>query len=140
MGGRSRSSRDANISESRYGAPGVRGGWGGLVLGRGGDFGAVVEGYGGVEALVVGVADGGTDGDGLGEGVGVGWEVEGAFGAGVDGEPVLAVDLLVVGGEGWREVFVAGAGVLGEGGAVDEDDLVVLLGEPDAALEVAVVF
>jgi len=99
-----------------------------------------VEGDRGVEALVVGVADRGADVDGLGESVGVGWEVEGAVGAGVDGEPVSAVDLLVVGGEGWGEVFVAGAGVLGDGFAVDQDDLVVLLGEPDAALEVALIF
>jgi len=35
---------------------------------------------------------------------------------------------------------VAGAGVLRDGLAVDEDDLVVLLREPDAALEVAVIF
>jgi hypothetical protein len=97
-----------------------------------------VEGDGGVEAFVVGVADRGADVDGLGKGVGVGWEVEGAVGAGVDGEPELAVDLLIVGGEGWREVFVAGAGVLWDGLAVDEDDLVVLLREPDLALEVAV--
>ena len=118
-------------------------GWWGLVLGwggGGGDFGAVVEGDGGVEALVVGVADGGADVDGLREGVLLGGEVEGAFGVGVDGEPVLAVDGLVVGGEGRGEVFVAGAGVLGNGLAVDEDDLVVLLREPDVALEVAVVF
>ena len=99
-----------------------------------------MEGDGGVEALVVGVADRGADVDVLREGVGVGWEVEGAVGAGVDGEPVLAVDLLVVGREGRGEVFVAGAGVLGNGLAVDEDDLVVLLIEPDLALEVAVVF
>jgi len=57
-----------------------------------------VEGDGGVEALVVGVTDRGADVDGLGEGVRVGWEVEGAVGAGVDGEPEFAVDLLVVGG------------------------------------------
>ena len=109
-------------------------------VGGGGDFGAVVEGDSGVETLVVGVTDGGADVDGLGEGVLLGGEVEDAFGVGVDGEPVLAVDGLVVGGEGRGEVFVAGAGVLGDRGAVDEDDLVVLLREPDAALEVAVVF
>ena len=99
-----------------------------------------MKGDGGVEALVVGVADRGADVDRLREGVLPGGEVEGAVGAGVDGEPVRAVDGLVVGGEGRGEVFVAGAGVLGDGGAVDEDDLVVLLREPDAALKVAVVF
>ena len=58
-------------------------------------------------------------------------EVEDAFGLGVGGEPVLAVDLLVVGGEGRLQVFVAGAGVLRDGLAVDEDDLEVLLIDPD---------
>ena len=113
-----------------------------LVLGRivGGNFGAVVEGDGGVEALVAGIADPGSDVNCLREAVGVGWEVERAVGAGVDGKPVFAVDLLVVGGERRGEVFVAGASVLGDGLAVDEDNLVVLLREPDAALEVAVVF
>ena len=99
-----------------------------------------MEGHGGLEALVAGVADGGADLDGLRESVSVGWEVERAFGAGVDGEPILAVDLLIVSGEGWGEVFVSGAGVLRDGEAVDEDDLVVLLREPDAALEVTVIF
>ncbi len=99
-----------------------------------------MEGYGDVEALVVGVADDGADVDGLREGVVLRGEVQRAFGFGVDGEPVLAVDLLVVGGEGRGEVFVAGAGVLGDVGAVDEDDLVVLLIDPDFALEVAVMF
>ena len=92
-----------------------------------------------MEAFVVGVANRGADVDGLREGVGVGWKVEGAVGAGVDGEPELAVDLLVVGGEGRGEVFVAGPRVLRDGLAVDEDDLVVFLREPDAALEVAAV-
>ena len=99
-----------------------------------------MEGYGDVEALVVGVADDGADVDGLREGVMLGGEVECAFGFGVDGEPVLAVDLLVVGGEGRGEVFMAGAGVLGDADAVDEDDLVVLLIDPDFALEVTVMF
>ena len=94
----------------------------------------------GVEALVVGVADDGADVDVLREGSALGDEVEGALGLGVGGEPVLAVDLLVVGGVGRAEVFVAGAGVLGDGDAVDEDDLVVLLIDPDLALEVAVIF
>jgi len=66
--------------------------------------------------------------------------VEVAFGLGVGGEPVLAVDLLVVGGEGRRKVFVTFAGVLRDVDAVDEDDLVVLLIDPDFALQVAVTF
>ena len=66
--------------------------------------------------------------------------MEFALGLGVGGEPVLAVDLLVVGGEGRLEVFVALAGVLGDGLAVDEDDLEVLLVDPDLALEVVLVF
>ncbi len=66
-------------------------------------------------------------------------EVEDAFGLGVGGEPVFAVDLLVVGGEGRLEVRVSGASILRDGGAVDEDDLQVLLIDPDAALEVVLV-
>ena len=67
-------------------------------------------------------------------------EVERALGFGVGREPVLAVDLLVVGGEGRLQVFVAGAGVLRDGLAVDEDDLEVLPIDPDLALEVVLVF
>ncbi len=63
-----------------------------------------------------------------------------AFGFGVGGEPVFAVDLLVVGGEGRLQVLVALAHVLGNGHAVDEDDLVVLLIDPDLALEVVLAF
>ena len=58
-------------------------------------------------------------------------EVQNAFGLGVGGEPVLAVDLLVVGGEGGLQVLVAVAGVLRDGRAVDQDDLQVLLVDPD---------
>ncbi len=63
-----------------------------------------------------------------------------ALGLGVGGEPVFAVDLLVVGGEGRLQVFVAGARVLGDGLSVDEDDLEVLLVDPDLALEVVLFF
>ena len=59
----------------------------------------------------------------LGERAIAGREVQVAFGLGVGGEPVLAVDLLVVGRKGWLEIFVASAGVLWDGLAVDEDDL-----------------
>ena len=62
-----------------------------------------------------------------------------ALGLGVDGEPVAAVDLLVIGGVGGREVFVAAAQVVGHGFAGDEDDLELLLIDPDLALEVAFV-
>jgi hypothetical protein len=44
-----------------------------------------------------------------------GGEVQFALGLGVGGEPVLAVNLLVVGGEGRLQVFLAGARVLGNG-------------------------
>ena len=66
-------------------------------------------------------------------------KVQGAFALGIGREPVLAVNLLIVGGEGRLKVFVAAACVLGHGFAVDEDDLEVLLVDPDLALEVAVV-
>ena len=66
--------------------------------------------------------------------------MEVAFGLGVGGEPVLVVDLLVVGGEGGGQVFVAFAGVLWDVDPVDEDDLVVLLIDPDFALQVAMAF
>ena len=66
--------------------------------------------------------------------------MEVAFGLGVGGEPVFAVYLFVVGGEGWREVFVAFAFIVGDVFSVDEDDLEVLLIDPDFALEVAVIF
>src|ERR1017187_3986723 len=62
-----------------------------------------------------------------------------ALGLGVGGEPVLAVNLLVVGGERRLQVFVAGARDLGHRGAVDEDDLEVLLIDPYLALEVVLV-
>ncbi len=60
-----------------------------------------MDGDAGAEAAVVGVVDDGADVDVLLEGLVLGGEVEGAFGFGVGGEPVFAVDLLVVGGEGW---------------------------------------
>src|SRR6266436_10183949 len=63
-----------------------------------------------------------------------------AFGLGVGGEPVFTVNLLVVGGEGGLQVFVAFAGVLRDGHAVDQDDLIVLLVDPDLSLEVVFVF
>ena len=66
-------------------------------------------------------------------------EVEDSLSLGVGGEPILAVDLLIVGGEGRLEVFVAAARVLGNRGAVHEDDLEVLLVDPDLALEVVLV-
>ena len=65
--------------------------------------------------------------------------MEFAFGLGVGGEPIFSVHLLVVGGVGRGEVFVAFALVVGDGFSVDEDDLEVLLVDPDLALEVAVV-
>lgn len=88
------------------------------------------------ELFVVGVFDDGADVDVAAAGDA---EVQDALGLGVGGEPVLAVDLLVVGGEGWGEVFVALAGVVGDVLAVDEDDLEVLLIDPDLALKVTFV-
>src|SRR5271170_5207458 len=106
-----------------------------------GDVLAVVnDAGGGVVLLVVGVFDYIAHVDVLGEGTLLRDEVEVAFGFGVSGEPVFAVNLLVVGGEGWGEIFVAFALVLGDGDAVDEDDLEVLLVDPDLALEVALSF
>ncbi len=106
-----------------------------------GDVFAVVDDAGaGVELLVVGVFDYVAHVDVLREGALLGDEVQVALGLGVGGEPVLAVNLLVVGGEGRGEVFVALALVLGDGDAVDEDDLEVLLVDPDFALEVALAF
>src|SRR5258708_18767471 len=67
-------------------------------------------------------------------------EMQGAFGLGVGGEPVFAVNLLVVGGEGRLQVLVAFARVLRDGHAVDQDDLIVLLVDPDFSLEVVFVF
>jgi hypothetical protein len=124
-----------------------RGGRGGGVF-AGAGAGAIVgdvltvifEGDRGVEAFVVGVVDDGADVDVLGEGFVGGGEVERAFGLGVGGEPVFAVDLLVVGDEGRREVGVVGAGVLGDVEALAEDDFVVGLVDPDLALEVALAF
>ena len=111
---------------------------GGFVVG---DVLAVVDdARGGVELLVVGVLDDVAHVDVLRERAVRGGEVEVALGLGVGGEPVFAVDLLVVGGEGWLQVFVAVACVLGDGLAVDEDDLEVLLVDPDLALEVVLAF
>jgi len=118
--------------------------WGLLVVGRSffvGDVFAVVDdARGGVELLVVGVFDYVAHVDVLGEGALLGDEVQVAFGLGVGGEPVFAVDLLVVRGEWWREILVAFALVLGDGDAVDEDDLEVLLVDPNLALEVTLAF
>ena len=61
----------------------------------------------GVELLVVGVFDDVAHVDVLGRAPSPAGEVQVAFGLGVGGEPVFAVDLLVVGGEGRLEVFVA---------------------------------
>ncbi len=63
--------------------------------------------------------------------------MQGAFGLGVGREPVLAVDLLVVGGEGRLKVLMALSHILRDRLSVDEDDLVILLVDPDLALEVA---
>ena len=63
-----------------------------------------------------------------------------ALGLGVGGEPVFAIDLLVVGGEGGLQVFVAGSCVLGDGFSVNEDDLQILLVDPDLSLEVVLFF
>ena len=95
---------------------------------------------GGVELLVVGVFDNVAHVDVLCEVAALrAAKCKVAFGLGVGGEPVFAVDLLVVGGEGGLEVFVASARVLWDGLAVDEDDLEVLLVDPDLALEVVLV-
>jgi len=67
-------------------------------------------------------------------------EVKYAFGLSVCGEPVFAVNLLVVGGEGRLQVFVAFAHVLGDGHAVDKNDLVVLLVNPYFPLKVVFAF
>ena len=113
------------------------GGVGGFVVG---DVLAVVDDLaGGAELLIVGVFDDGAEVDVLAEVSVAAGEVEVALGLGVGGEPVLAVDLLVVGGVGGLEVFVAFALVVGDGFAVDKDDLEVLLIDPDFALEVALV-
>jgi hypothetical protein len=114
-------------------------GLGGVLL-VGDVFAVVNDARGGVVLLVVGVFDDVAHVDVLREGALLGDEVEVALGLGVGGEPVLAVNLLVVGGEGRGEIFVAFALVLGDGNAVDEDDLVVLLVDPDFALEVALAF
>ena len=55
-------------------------------------------------------------------------------------EPVVAVDFFVVGRVGRGEVFMAAAEIVGDGFAVDENDLEVLLVDPDLALEVALAF
>ena len=131
------SSRSSVLSASFGG----RRGWGGCVrVFFAGDVLAVVEdAAGGAELLVVSELDDRAHVDVLAHAISGGGEVEDAIGLGVGGEPVFAVDLLVVGGEGGLEVFFARAGVLGDGFAVDEDDLEVLLVDPDAALEVVVV-
>jgi len=67
-------------------------------------------------------------------------EVEIAFGLGVGGEPVFSVDLLVVGGEGRLQVFMAGTRVLRYRLAVNEDNLQVLLLNPYFSLEVVLSF
>jgi hypothetical protein len=103
-------------------------------------FAVVDDARAGVVLLVVTVFDDVAHVDVLREGALLGDEVEIAFGLGVGGEPVFAVNLLVVGGEGRGEIFVAFALVLGDGDAVDEDDLEVLLVDPDFALEVALAF
>ena len=87
---------------------GLRWRWGGLrllvlVVGRFvvGDVLAVVDDAGGgVELLVVGVFDYGAEVDVLREVAVAAGEVQVAFGLGVGGKPVFAVDLLVVGGVG----------------------------------------
>src|SRR3984957_10338542 len=66
-------------------------------------------------------------------------EVEGSLGLGVGREPVLAVDLLVVGGIRRGEILMAAADVVRDVLAVDQDDLEVLRVDPNLALEVAVV-
>src|SRR5580704_4627786 len=83
--------------------------WSGLVVGfLVGDVFAVEDNAaGGMELLVVGVFDRGAEVDVLAERPILRGEVEDAFGLGIGGEPVLAVDLLVVGGKGRLQVFVA---------------------------------
>ena len=62
-----------------------------------------------------------------------------SFGLGVGGEPVLAVDLFAVGGEGGRKVLVPAAGVVGDVFAAYQNDLEILAVDPYAPLEITMV-
>ena len=108
----------------------------GGVLVVGDVFAVVDDSGGGVELLVVRVLYDVADVNVLGKRAVGGGEVQVAFSLGVGGEPVFSVDLLVVGGEGRLKVLMASAGILRDGFAVDEDDLEILLIDPDLALEV----
>jgi len=112
--------------------------WGGGCVG---EIFAVKDDAGfGLEAFVVFVLYDVTDVDVVGEAALFCGEVEHAVCFGVDGEPVAAVNLCVVGGEGWGEVFMAVAEVVWDVLAFDEDDLELFLVYPDAALKVTLVF
>ena len=67
-------------------------------------------------------------------------KVENAFALGVDGEPVVAVDLLAPGDKGRVQIRVAAPGVVGNHAAVGDDNQQRLRVDPDAALETAVFF
>ena len=134
-------------AHERRAALGLRLGCGRLVRLRlrlvrfGGDvFAVVLDRDAGVELLIVGVADRGAQVGVLGESSVGAREMKDAFGAGVGGEPVFAVDLLVVRGEGRGDVFFAAGDDLGNVQAVAHDDLEILLVDPDLALKVAVAF
>ena len=106
-----------------------------------GDVFAVVDNpAGGVELLVVRVLYDVAHVDILRQCAVRRGEVQGAFGLGIGGEPVLTVDLLVVRGEGGLEILVTSAGVLRDSPAVDENDLEILLVDPDLALEIMLAF
>ena len=94
---------------------------------------------GGAEALVVAVFDNRAQVHRLAHVAVAAVEVQIALGLGIGRKPVLPVDLLVIGGVGRREILVPLALVVGHALAIDEDDLEILLIEPDLALKVAVV-
>lgn len=84
-------------------------------------------------SLVVGVANGHTDVDVAAA------EVEVVVGASVDREPIALFDVLAVGAEAGKYVFIVFGNDVGNGFAVRHDDLEIFVVDPDAALEVALV-
>jgi len=101
-------------------------------LGRG--FSAGADFGGGAEAFVVGVFDGDANVDGTGS------EAERVVGVRVRGDPEIAEKIFAIGGEVSEAIFSVFRDDIGNGLAVGLYDLEIVVFDPDAAFEVALLF
>ena len=102
------------------------------LLGRG--FGACADFGGGPEAFVIGVFDGDADVNGAGV------EPKRVVGVCVGGNPEVAKKIFAVGGEVSKTILVVFGDDIRHGFAVGFDDLKIVVVDPNAAFEIALLF